>query len=485
MARSQKYAPVMLIFFLALLVRLVYNLTAARHYAAVDDAGLYNQIAYSIVYEHCFCMFPHQPEISRAPLWPLLLSIVYRFTAAPNLAALNAGVQVLYGRLLNSLIGSGTCALVYLLARDLVEKRIALITGILAAVYTGLFIYDGWLYAESLYTFLLTGFIYSLCRLQQTRQRRWILISGLSLGLANLTRPNGPLLFAMLFLWAIGIVLAKVASWQTAVKSTLGITCIALAMIAPWTLRNYAVTHSFVPVAIGTGDVLLGSYNDNVLRGTTGFWTGSSNITPRPDLSHVVLAGKDTPQYTVEDDQIATDYALHWMLMHWRDMPRLLAYHLLNMWIPFTSAEHGFPFGTHPKGLSSNVVFILTEFMPFPVYALALLGLLVTWQYRKKQFLIVYIVIALTIVENLAFWGDMRFRAPIEPLLVLLAGSALWWFTDSEFANSPLRRHLQEWLDLVMQRLHRLRQMYSPPQMNPGTRDARSSGAMDRSDPHV
>jgi 4-amino-4-deoxy-L-arabinose transferase-like glycosyltransferase len=440
MKRFQKYFPLLGIFFLALLVRLIYNLTSASNYIAKDDASLYNHIAYNIVYQHCFCIFPNHPEISRAPLWPLLLSIFYRFTPRPSLQLMNSGVQVFYGRLLYCFIGSFTCVLVYLLARDLFGKRIALISGIIAALYTGLFIYDGWIYSESLYTFLLTAIIYSLYRLQRTAQLRWIVLSGLLLGLATLTRPNGPILFGMLLLWAIGIVLAKELSWQTVVKSILAITCIAAVVIAPWTYRNYLVSHSFVLVSIGTGDVLLGTYNDTVLRGTTGLWTGSGAITPRPDLPQVVLKGKDTAQYTVEDDQIATNYALHWIGMHWRDMPRLLGYHLINMWAPFTSIEHGLPFREFPTRFSSQVVWYMTLLMPIPIFLLAYFGLVVTWRYRKKQLLIVYIVIGLTILENLAFWGDMRFRAPIEPLLVLLAGGVLWWFTDDEPAKLRNRR---------------------------------------------
>src|SRR5260370_8653917 len=439
MKRFQKYVPLMSIFFLALLVRLIYNLTSARNYIAKNDASLYNYIAYNIVYQHCFCIYPNHPALGRPPLWPFILSIFYRFTPRPSLQLIDSGVQVFYGRLLFCFIGSFTCVLVYLLARDLFGKRIALISGIIAAIYAGLFIYDGWIYSESLYTFLLTAFIYSLCRLQRTAQLRWIVLSGLFLGLATLTRLNGPILFAMVLLWAIGVVLAKELSWQTVVKSVLAMICVAAILIAPWTYRNYQVSHSFVMVSIGEGDVLLGVYNDNVVKGTTGLWTSPRNITPRPDLPQAVLEGKDAAQYTVEDDQIATDYALHWIRMHWRDMPRLLGLHLINMWAPYTSIENCLPFREFPTLFSSQVVWYMILLMPIPIFLLAYFGLFVTWRYRKKQLLIVYIVIALTIAENLAFWGNMRFRAPIEPLIVLLAGSVLWWFTDDEPAKFRYR----------------------------------------------
>jgi hypothetical protein len=438
MKRLQKYLPLISIFFLALFIRLLYNLTVARDYFAKYDAAWYNHIAYYIANYHCFCQYPNHPSISRPPLWPYILSISYFLAPRANPQQLDTGVQVFYGRLFLCFIGSFTCVLVYLLARDLFGKRIALITGSIAAVYTGLFIYDGWLYTESLYTFLLTAFVYSLYRLQRTAQRRWMGLSGLLLGFATLTRPNGLILLAMLFLWAIAIILAKILPWRTVVKSILVISSITAIVITPWAYRNYLVSHSFVLVSLGEGDVLLGAYNDNVLRGTTGIWTSPRYITPRPDLPQVVLEGKDTAQYSAEDDKIATSYTLHWIEMHWRDMPRLLTYHLVGMWTYTT--ENNLPFIEFPGQLSSQVVGYMTLLMPIPIFLLAIFGLLVTWQHRKQQLLIVYSAIALTIVQNLVFYGIMRFRAPIEPLLVLLAGGALWWLTCEEPGTLRYRR---------------------------------------------
>ena len=54
MKRLKAYIPALSVFALALLVRVVYNLTSARGYVARDDAGLYNHLAYSIVYQPCF-----------------------------------------------------------------------------------------------------------------------------------------------------------------------------------------------------------------------------------------------------------------------------------------------------------------------------------------------------------------------------------------------------------------------------------------------
>jgi 4-amino-4-deoxy-L-arabinose transferase-like glycosyltransferase len=213
--------------FLLFLIRLLYNLIVAQRYFAHYDAALYNHIAYNIAYHHCFCLYPNQPTVSRPPLWPFILSILYFLSPQGNSQLIDTGQQVFYGRLLYSFIGSITCVLVYLFARKLFGIRIALMSGVFAAIYPGLFIYDGWLYTETLYTFFLTAFLYSLFRLQTTARRRWIIVSGLFLGLTTLTRPNGPILFFMLVFWCFTLIAAKVLSWQTAIKNILAITSIA------------------------------------------------------------------------------------------------------------------------------------------------------------------------------------------------------------------------------------------------------------------
>ena len=135
MKRWQPYLPILGIFFLALAVRVLYNLTVGKNYVAGYDAQAYEKIAFNIVREHCFCLNPHMPTVGRAPLWPGIIAAFDILLGPSNL----------YMRLFLCLVGSGTCVLVYLFAREVFNKQIALLAGILASIYPGLFIYDGWL----------------------------------------------------------------------------------------------------------------------------------------------------------------------------------------------------------------------------------------------------------------------------------------------------------------------------------------------------
>jgi len=438
--RRAAYLPVLLVFCLALLVRIVYNLTVGRGYVAIYDAGLYDILGHNLVTFHCYCLYPPVPDVSRPPLWPFIMAIIDIF----------AGNHEFYLRLFYCFLGSGTCVLVYLFARDIFGERIALLAGIIAAVYTGLFIYDGWLYTESLYDFCLTAFAYSLYRLQRTAPQpksvelsrassvlsvlqswrqslirgRWALFCGILLGLLSLTRPNGPILLGPLFLWAALVAFMKIQPLRVVVKDALLIACLGILILAPWTYRNYTVTGRLILVSTGLGEVLKGAYNDAVVSGDLadrGMWHAPAN-TP-------ITYGHDSIHYTPQDDAIDTQTALTWMRTHLYDMPYLFMLHFANTWIPYDYA-HGLPMEEFPGRLSSQILQVMIYVMSIPIFILAALGLLLTWKQRRKELLVVYLVMGFIMAQNIAFYSNMRFRAPLEPFLVLLAGNALWWLND-------------------------------------------------------
>lgn len=414
MKRWQLYVPVLGIFCLALAVRVLYNLTVGKYYVAGYDSQAYEKIAFNIVSEHCFCLNPHMPTVGRAPLWP---GIIAAFDVL-------FGPSNLFVRLFLCLVGSGTCVLVYLFAQEVFNKQIALLAGILASIYPGLFIYDGWLYSESLYTFLLLAFCYTLLLLQQTGKYKWAVASGTMLGLFSLTRPNGLLILGLVFLWGIIFVQKKILSWRVVATSIAIICLIALALVTPWTIRNYQTTHRFVPVATGDGFVLLGAYNDMIFDNTPfrGLWIRPSLAHPEIVRHYLGCQG----ECEVRQNSDYERYAWLWVQSHMSEMPPLLSLHFLAMWTPATP-EADLPMNQFPARHSSQIVVGMIQTMSIPIFILAAFGLVVTLRRKWRQLLLIYLVIGLTIGECLIFYGSSRFRAPIEPMLVILLAGGIWW----------------------------------------------------------
>ncbi|GAC1566491.1 MAG: hypothetical protein NVS3B14_09240 [Ktedonobacteraceae bacterium] len=119
-----------------------------------------------------------------------------------------------------------------------------------------------------------------------------------------------------------------------------------------------------------------------------------------------------------------------WIRTHLSEMPYLLMLHFTNMWIPYTYS-HGLPMEEFPHRQSSKFLSQLIPLESVPIFVLAASGLVLTWIKRKKL-LVIYLVGLSIIGQNIIFYSNMRFRAPIEPFLVLLTGGVLWWLSSHQ-----------------------------------------------------
>lgn len=418
--------PAIGIFCLALAVRIIYNHTVAYHYYPLHDSAFYQGIGFHLLNEHCFCLEDYIPTVDRAPLWPFVI----------------AGISVIFGpndyfaRLFLCLVGSGTCVLVYLFARDLFSWRIGILAGVFAAIYPELYIYDGWLYTESLFIFLLFAICYGLYRLQHTPERNWRIwiICGVLLGLLSLTRPNGIIVIGLFVVWCAIMVWQKFLSLRVTIRGVLVSTLIAIVLIAPWTVRNYLVSHTFIPVAVGDGTVLLGAYNNEVLvkstypGGPKGTWI-NPNVS-RPDVVRPFPLYTCTPSCEVAREAAFKDAAIKWIQENIKIMPHLLKLHVINMWQPDTY-EADLPTVRFSQQPSTQFVVHMMKTWPIYLFVLAALGLVVTlWRWRELLF--IYFMIIVTIAQNIVYYGSARLRAPIEPMLILLAAGFIWWGTHKD-----------------------------------------------------
>lgn len=434
--RTLLTAPVIGIFGLALVVRVLYNMIGARDYYPLHDSLTYQTIAFNILREHCYCLLPNLPTVDRAPLWPAIIAAIY--------GALGPHDRTV--RLFLCIVGSATCVLIYFFARDLFSKHAGLFAGLFAAIYPFLFVYDAWLYSESLYIFLVLAFCYTLYYLQRTLRWSLILLSGVLLVLLSLTRPNGPAILALFLIWAFVMGRAKQIPWPGVIRSALTVIIVFLALIAPWTIRNYEVTHAFVPTAVGDGKVLLGAYNDKIADPHysdgyyLGIWIIPTESTPQvADRFPANCAGP----CEVTRDNTYKAAAVQWMQVNISKMPYLLALHFINMW-QTGSQEADLAINRFPDRPASRLVVTMMQIMTPVLFALAALGLIVTLRRRWRDLLFFYLIIAFTIIQCIILYGIPRFRAPIEPMLIILGAGALWWLATLRKKRRLLRQKKSE-----------------------------------------
>lgn len=411
------FCPATFIFLFALFICVLYNLTVAAHYTATRDSIQYQMIGIHFIKNHCYCLYLPYSTVNRAPLWPLILGL---FSLLFNTATLPA-------RLFLCVLDASNCLIIYLFACRLFNKRLALIAGIIAALYPGFFIYTGWLYSETLYTFLLFALSYILYLFQNQRRIYYIIVSAILLGLLALTRPNGLLMLIPFFGWLLVSTGRGLIHWRRLLQHTLIVIVIVFVMITPWTLRNYTVTNSFVPIASGDGTVLIGAYNDRVAALPWYQVTWMNPLLATPDLAKTFPVMTCNASCEINREDIFKQTAVNWIKTHISIMPSMLVKHFLNMWIPIVY-EADLPTTRFPDQLSSQIVSAMMIIVPVPIFLLAIWGGIILRQ-LWRQLLFIYLAIFITIGENIVFYGLPRFRAPIEPWLILFAvgsSSHIW-----------------------------------------------------------
>ena len=233
-----------------------YNLYKGNGFSAIDDGRAFG---FSPQAEK----LNYGPAITRGPVYPFFISLVYRFFSNPKdmLAITTWHLNWDRVRLAQCIVDTITCLLVFLIVRLIYPTSWwpAFISAALYALSFYNIFYTRTLLSESINTFLVT--LSLLCTVAAFKtQKRWLwLLSGVSFGLTVLSR-----LEHVLFLIVVCAYLLFL-NRRTVLKKVIFLLLGVAIIIAPWTFRNYAVFKKFVLVSTGSlgYSLYLGTFEGN------------------------------------------------------------------------------------------------------------------------------------------------------------------------------------------------------------------------------
>ncbi len=309
------------------------------------------------------------------PLYSLFLALIYRiFGQNPVIVRL---IQVL----LNSLL----CILIYLVGKKAFNTRIATIALVIAVVYYDLFEMSRFMLSENLFTFFLTGVLYCLYQVKSKDPAGinfYQAMAGILLGLATLTRGITVVFPVVLLFWVI--------MTRQKMKNFLVIIVFFMLTMSPWVIRNYRVHGSLILTDTHGGIVFLGGN----LPEARGQWDAEPVLRRYPHLTDWPEAARDKAYF-------------HEGLKVIRDYPKLAYAQLLSL--KFLSLVYPFLPGY-------DLTFVLI--LPF-----LLLGMVYDWQ-TGRNYLLPGILL-LFLAQTLIFFGLPRFRGPLSPVLILLGAAGI------------------------------------------------------------
>lgn len=453
MAKSRAGAAlVAVILIAAFAIRFAY--VENTSYRAVNDAGTYNRLGGMIARTGDYdtgskpgsgAGGSRGPTAYFPPGFPYFLAavdIVDGHTAAGKSAIEPA-------RVAQAVLGTVAVGFVGLVGLEAFGVSVALVCMVLAALYPVLIELSGTLVAENLLVVLMLAAIWTALRARRSEHPyAWLAATGVLTGLATLTHQNAFVILLPLAFAAVAatrarsrapstIAYSKVTVGSTGARgqggrhpppqatrraSPVGAVVLLVGMtvltIAPWTIRNALQLHHFIPVSDETGITLVGTYNPQSAEFSAVpykwrfFWKIPEDNNLRHhlrNLSEPVLSARLESQ------------ALHYIGAHPLS-PLEVAYHnTLRMF----EIE-----GTYAWHASADAIDVRVPIAGVGVISFWLLCIVAalgiatrTAREAPRWIWAIPLLMALTVVFiNVE---TPRFREPIDPFLVLLAGCAI------------------------------------------------------------
>ena len=297
-------------------------------------------------------------------------------------------------------LGAATVGVVGLTGRRIGGPRAGLAGAGLAAVFPTMWMPDGWVLSETMAMFAVAVVILAAYRCWDDPRRATAIWLGAALGLAALSRSElvllGPLIAVPLFWY-------KRRSVGHAVASVLVVGVTTLVVVAPWMVYNLSRFDHVVLLSDQSGDTVAASWcNDGFYGNALGY------------KSYKCLAA------SLDEDDPADSWTTYGM-DHLERVPLVMAARVARVWGLFRPRQQvGFEtfFGTEVPATWAAFAMSWVMLVLAPVGALRLRRRGTPLSPLLAPIIVMTLAVALT-------FGQLRYRAPAEPALVLLV-AGVW-----------------------------------------------------------
>lgn len=428
---------VIAVFVVALVLRLVYLnelRDAPFFHHPVGDSAIYHDRAVDIAGGD---LIGREAYFHSSPLYPYFMALVYRII----------GVNLTVLRVIQFILGSANCVLVYLLTKRAASwaKAAPLAAGLAAALYGTLAFFDGDLLMIPLVLLFTCSSILLLTYLvdpeagigvegKERMPRGWkppllALAAGALLGLACLGKPNVLLFAPFALVWMFTGFGRSFAGrrWREAILFTLG--CVLA--VSPITIRNYVVSQDFVLVSSNAG-VNLYIGNNEMAEGIYLLPPESGLDNTRLYLSSRAAAEAATGRENLKPSEVSaywTSQALDFFEQHPKKAASLLLRKFRLFWNHYEIPNH------HNKYFITihYASFLRVLVVGFKLIApLAVMGIVLALMTLSASAVVrLYVGFVLVyMVSLIPFFITARYRLPVVPFLVVFAAVGIWKLAD-------------------------------------------------------
>jgi 4-amino-4-deoxy-L-arabinose transferase-like glycosyltransferase len=399
---------------------------------SMADQGTYLDIAHNLAAGKGFVTTgntwladPGKPTSIMPPLYPVYLALMFN-VFGDNLVPI---------RLMNVLLSLVTLVVIYTLGVRLFNRRVAILSAALWAVYPLSVMYVRPLVSEALFLPLVALSVLITHFLSKGSPKWWLIVAwGVVMGLAILTRTEAGILGAMLLLWLIVRRFQEKDSLVRVAATVLVPGFIVLLVMLPYGFYNRSAHGAF------------SLFPNAKWKFWDQTWLAANRDLPeyqivRPELTIV-------PDWEGKTETERDNYLWNMAIQFVRENPVTFAkqrfQRLIFSYPLLPREEFAPPIGmkgefTQPDGYEFGVT-SLDDFIHFltpaerirvwifrVLFVLALVGTVLIIRRRNQDAYLLLLVIVWNMIHSMLFVGSERLRSQIDPYLILLAAYTLEW----------------------------------------------------------
>lgn len=402
---DSKYIWALVIFTAALALRIIYFLQVRSNYPGWDTPTidpLYHDLwAKQIASGDILGSGP----FFRAPLYAYFLGAIYA-VFGPSLTA---------AKIIQHLIGAISCAAIFLFTDRYFNRKTAIISGFISAFYWVFIYFEDELLLDSLLILFSIILIWFLFKAYEKPNLKRFLVTGITLGLAAITRPNFLVMLPVIVIWVFYAFRLNIK----AKISRIMILCVGCAlMIFPVTVRN---------ILIGDDTVLIASQGGiNFYIGNNAYATGATAVMPEfgptwqyADCEYLAKLETGRVGQEMKQSEVSSFYykkALRFILNDPAEWVYLMIKKLSYFWNAYEISNN------------QNLYFFkkfasITVILPPLLFIIAPLSLIGLWHVFKNnsRYHIIGLFVIVYMLSVIGFFVNSRFRLPVLPFFIILS----------------------------------------------------------------
>ncbi len=338
------------------------------------------------------------PSALHGPAFPIALSFWSKL----------GGTTYFDHQLVSVLLGIPQVVFGVMLAHLIAGRRTAVAAAGLLLAYPNIWVTDGSMWVEGMMAGITTAVTWLMYRWRTTLRIGTIAWAGALIGLAALTRGEAVLMTVLL---VFPMVAVSELSRKMQFRHLLVCAASFIAVLAPWTIYNATRFDLLVPLSTNSNEVIYyANCPDSYYGPKIGFWSFACQERYRADFG-------DPPGDESVRNQAYRDLGLDYARDNASQVPKVIVARVGRQWElfrPLQNADFGFVEGRPRDVLRTGLG------MYYVMMALAVVGTLSLRRRGVPVWPLWSHAVMVTFTAVYAY-GNLRFRAPFEPILCVIA----------------------------------------------------------------